>query len=151
METIQSIKDKYEILAKKHGLQSWDEIDKEFELLYVNQIWEIRNPLSFVVNRIGDRLSNRVDNLHSVFNPPQHNMILIKEHSFLDDEEKKTAIKLMTQIMTALVDYRLVDNKSDKNLADALNYRLEIWKKTKKPYAKLIKRLEEGWKKTAKQ
>ena len=151
MESPDRVKDRYNVLAKKYNLPKWDVLDKEFELLYINPVLEIRSPLSFVLNRVGDQLSNRVDNLHSIFNPPQHNMILVKEHSFLNDDDKKLAIKLLTQIMTALVNASLIENKSDKTLADALKLRLDAWKKTKKPYAKIIKKIEYGWKHTSKQ
>lgn len=150
MDSPERIKAEYDTLAKKYDLPKWDVINKDIEILYINDIMQISSPLSLVMNRIGDRINGRIEYLHAIVNPPQTNMVLIKEYSFLSDEDRKKIIKIMTHMMAGMVHHKVVENRTEKNLADAVKKRWDTWKKTKASYAKIVKKVDDGWKKEVK-
>ncbi len=150
METPEVLKEKYDTLAKKYDLPSWNQLDKEFELMYVPPISEVRHPIAFVARRIRDRLSYILGHLNSVVNPPQNNMLSTREHSFLSPDDHKEVLMLMSIIMASLSKPELAVNMSDKGQVEVLKDRIATWKKIKPKYLKIGKKIEHGWKKTVK-
>ena len=147
MENPDLLKERYNKLAKKHNLPSWSQIDKDFELLYFNPVIEVKYPIAFVARRVGDKLNKILENLHSIINPPQHNLIFMKNHAYLTDDDKKESAKLLTIIMRCFSGYGLTIDISEKNQIACLKAYLNTYKKVKSSYDKLNNRVESGWKK----
>lgn len=150
METAETFKQRYDDLAKKYKLPSWDELNAEFEILYFSPLIEIRHPIALVTRRVRARFNDMLSLLHGVVNPTPSDMIYMKEHSFLNEDDKKDALQMLTRLMIVLSKSDLLFLGSDKEQAEYLKEHLKLWKVVKKDYKKLSRKIEHGWEKTIK-
>lgn len=145
MEGPEDIKARYISLAKKYNLPNWDALDKNFQLLLHPPAIEISDVLFLVYRRINDRLGNLINVLSLWINPQQHDMLAIKEHSFLSNVDKKDAIKIFTKVMTSL-SYSWLD-LTPKQQAEIIKKKYSVWISVKKDYKRLVKKIHGGWEK----
>jgi len=151
METPESLKDRYNKVAKTYKLPSWEVLDKEFEILYSAPVMEIKYPIAFVARRVGDKLNKILEMLHAVINPPQNNIVLMKNHSFLGDDDKKAIFKMITTLMRGFTKTNMTTDMSEKTQVEELKSYLDTYKNVKKPYISVMNRIKLGWKKTSKE
>ena len=89
-----NLKSKYEKLQKKYNLPEYEELDENFELLYFQQIAEIKYPLRFVRRRILDKINAFIGLLQNIINPNPVSLISLEESKFFSEAEKNEIILL---------------------------------------------------------
>src|SRR3989344_4901891 len=91
----------YETLQKKHTLPSYHDLNNEFELLYVSaNLISLDFPLRFIRRRIADRIANVVNYLQALLQPNPGSLVLMRESSFFNGDEKGKMRALLQQMLT---------------------------------------------------
>ena len=141
-----NIKQEYESLVKKHKLPSYEDLDKEFELLYFYKLEEVKFPLRFVRRRIFDKIKTYIRLLESIINPNPGSLISLEESKFFSQEEKKEIIVLLKEMVSLDSKNILVELKqSEKEDAFLIKEAFEDWKELKEKLHKIGKKINEGW------
>lgn len=141
------IKTAYEQLAKKYTLPKYDELDGEFELLYVQNILEIRYVLRFVRRRMTDKFAWVCNMIQSFLQPNPSSFVSLQESSFFNPEEKKAMGHLLKDLMQyARVSVALDIEGNDKNDAENIKAMHEKWIHSKPELLVILKKLPAGWK-----
>ena len=141
------VKKEYEKYQKKHNLPSYDELDKEFELLYIGDIKEIKFTLRFVRRRINDKISAACNMLQSLLQPNPSSFINLQESSFFSKEEKMAYSALLRDLMQIeRVSLVLDFSSDDKKEAEFIKGVYKKWLEWKEEILKITKKLVEGWK-----
>lgn len=146
------LKKDYEILGKKYDLPKYEELDDEFELLYFQNIIEIKYPLRFVRRRIIDKFGGLVSFFQNILNPGSGSLIAMEESGFLSKEEKDELITLVKKMVTLERESLLLDiNHDDGKDAEFIKKAYFRWKEFKVNIEKHTRKLRDGWKKETKE
>jgi len=148
---VEKIKKDYRELEGKYGLPSWEELDKEFELLYFGETVEITYVLRFVKRRIDDLLRFYANILQGVLQPNPSSPISLQESKFFDQEEMKKIADLLKKIMilerqSLSIDIEKEEEKEAQYIKKSVGELIEI----KKEMIEIASILREGWKKETK-
>src|SRR3989344_7570437 len=109
-----NLKDEYEKLKKKHKLPNYEELDNEFELLYVAKLEEIKFPLRFIRRRINDKIAWFCNMLQNIIQPNPGSLISLEESKFFSDEDRKKMIVLLKELMHMERESVLLDIEYDE-------------------------------------
>ncbi len=132
---------------------SFEDIDKIFFIkdLILDKGYVSPNLSRQICSRIVDGFSIWNGYLHSLIMPNPQNMLNINECKMLDENEKKEISDLLSKVVSLTSTNTLVGltkNKSDE--AKFIDDSVKFWKKTFNPeLIKLMKKINEGWKKEA--
>jgi hypothetical protein len=148
---MEQIKSQYPPLAQKYKLPSYEELDQEFELLYIREVCEIARPLSFIRRRINDKIGWVCNMLQALLQPNPSSLVNMKEASFLTREEKEQCQKLLKELMS-LERYSLsLDvETSEQNDAEYIKTGITSWKAAKPIIRAITQHLHQGWKQETK-
>ena len=141
----------YEKLKSKYKLPDYDELDNEFELLYMRDIAEIRFPLRFIRRRIVDKIVWYCNMIQSIMQPHAGSLINLQESKFFDENTRKEMIETLKELMWHERQALYLDTNSDekedaKFIVDIFNK----WKQVKKQLIKYAGILRDGWTKETK-
>ena len=142
----------YESYQKKYKLPDYDKLDHEFELLYVNNIIEIKYPLRFIRRRIIDKIGYFIGILQGILQPNPASIISLEESKFFSEEEKKNISLLINRLMLLQRESTVLD--TDFNIdedAKLIRESYKFWLDTKKDILKIIETFVQNWKKEAKE
>ena len=142
-----NLKEEYEKLRKVYKLPSYEFLDREFELLYVTKLEEIKFPLRFIRRRINDKIAWFCNMLQNIIQPNPGSLISLEESKFFSDEDRKKMIDLLKELMymereSVLLDIDYDKKKDSEYISDAL----EKWNSIKKEISKFSDKLKKGWK-----
>lgn len=141
------VKKEYEKYQKKHSLPLYDDLDKEFELLYVADIKEIRFVLRFIRRRMNDKIATTCNMLQSLLQPNPSSFINLQESSFFSKEEKnKYSVLLKESMQVERVSLVLDFSSDDKKEAEFIKETYKKWLEWKEEILRITKKLVEGWK-----
>ena len=86
---MKNLKERYSKLSKEFSLPSYEELNNEFELLYIKELFEINRPLVFIRRRILDKIGWVGAMLQGIIQPNQGSLLSMEESSFFKKEEKE--------------------------------------------------------------
>lgn len=146
---MKDIKAKYKELESKYGLPSYEELDKDFELLYFKELFQISKPLAFVRRRIYDKIGWVCSMIQSLMQPNPTSPINIEEASFFTKQEKQeNFIKLLKEMMyLERLSVNLDIDSTEQEDADFIKEAFKKWKEIKPKVKEITSKLKEGWKK----
>lgn len=138
----------YESLQKKYTLPTYNDLNNEFELLYVSAaLVSLDFPLRFIRRRMADRCGNAVNYLQALLQPNPGSLVLMRESSFFTSDEKSKMGDLLQQMITLERQSFVLDLQGDeKQDAKYIHDTFKQWLALKKIYATFIARLPEHWK-----
>src|SRR3989344_2783919 len=90
------VKKKYEEVARKHSLPSFESINNDLELT------SIKDETEFLLREIRRRISEKIDGFTEILNcvvQPDTSVADMHECSVLEEEERERAIRLFKKIM----------------------------------------------------
>lgn len=141
-----NIKEEYDKLGKKYDLPSYEELDDEFELLYFQNILEIKYPLRFVRRRIVDKVSGFVNFFQGVISPTPGNLISMEESGFLSKEDKDEVVKMIKIMVVMERESLLLDiNHDEMSDAEFIKKGYSKWKNLKLKVEEYAKKMKDGW------
>lgn len=144
-------KQSYQALAKKHTLPSYEELNREFELLYMREVCEIPFPLSFVRRRMNDKIGWVCNMLQSVLQPNPGSFLSMREASFFSKEHREECQALLKELMQLeRLSLHLDVAMSEEQDAAFIRSAFGIWQKIKPRLQKITSQLSEGWKQDTK-
>ncbi len=144
---MKDLKQEYNELKKKYALPSYEDLNKEFEILYVTDIKEVEFILRFVRRRINDKIVVICNMLQTLLQPSPGSFINLQESSFLAKEEKQKYSTMLKDLMEVERSSFVSDFQGDEK-KDA-EFIKDIWKKWpswKEETIALAKKIVEGWK-----
>lgn len=146
---MKNLKENYSKLATQFNLPSFEELDKDFELLYVRELFEINRPLVFIRRRICDKIGWTCGMLQGIIQPNPGSMLSIEESSFFTKEEKQNNfVKLLKGLMYYTRKSIYLDMEStDREEAEFIKEAYNKWLETKPKIKEISQQLKEGWKK----
>ena len=141
-----TLKEDYEKIKKQHKLPNYDDLDHEFELLYISGLEEIKFPLRFIRRRITDKLSWFCNMLQNIIQPNPGSLISLEESKFFTDDDRKKIIDLLKELMNWERQSLILEiNFSDKEDAEFINNTFNQFNKIKKEIAYFSEVLKKGW------
>ncbi len=146
---MKNLKERYSKLSSQFSLPSYDELNLEFELLYVKELFEINRPLVFIRRRISDKIGWTCAMLQGIIQPNPGSMLSMEESSFFTKEEKQnTLIKLLKELMYYTRKSMDLDiGSTDKEEAEFIKESFKKWAGFKPRVKEVSKHLKESWKK----
>jgi len=136
----------YESYQSKYSLPSYDELNKEFELLYIGPLTSLDFPLRFMRRRIADRLASAVSYLQTLLQPNPSSLVYLRESSFFSVEEKQQIVVLLKEFMQLeRRSFALELTGSEQDDAHYIRDAHQHWLVLKKQYAAVVKKLPERW------
>lgn len=146
-----NLKEEYEGFKKNFKIPSYEELDKEFELLYVTKLEEIKFPLRFVRRRMNDKIAWFCNMLQNIIQPNPGSLISLEESKFFSDEDRTKMISLLKELMYMERESLTLDiNYDEKKDVEYINNVFNKWTKLKKEVAYISDILKNGWKKEIK-
>jgi len=146
---MKNLKESYKKLQEKYKLPDYEELDQEFELLYMKEIYEITRPLVFIRRRIYDKIGWSSGMIQSILQPNPSSPINLEESSFFTKEEKQEKlIKLLRQMMYyARLSLDLDISSTDEEEAEFIKEAFNKWQEFKPAIKEISTKMKEGWKK----
>ncbi len=142
-----NLRDEYEKLRKTHKLPSYEDLDKEFELLYVTKLEEIKFPLRFIRRRMNDKIAWFCNMLQNIIQPNPGSIIGLEESKFFSNEDKEKMIALLKELMYIERESLFLDIEyEDKKDVEYINNVINKWNKIKKDISHFSEILKNGWK-----
>ena len=144
------LKKEYNLLAKKHKLPKYDDIDNEFELLGISPVEEIKFPLRFVRRRMDAKIAWYCGLLQGILQPNPGSFISLNESNFFKDTDRKkfsTLLKLLMKIERQSL--HLDTMMSEKGDAEFISENFKAYLDLKKELSVITLALKEGWNKEA--
>ena len=142
-----NLKEEYEKLKKNHKLPNYEILDKEFELLYVTKLEEIKFPLRFIRRRINDKIAWFCNMLQNIIQPNPSSLISLEESKFFSDEDREKMIALLKELMFMERESVVLDiDYDEKKDSEYINNILSKWDSIKKKISYFSEKLKKGWK-----
>tara|TARA_Y100000310_G_scaffold144893_3_gene144249 strand:+ start:59774 stop:60247 length:474 start_codon:yes stop_codon:yes gene_type:complete len=136
----------YVPLQKQFKLPSYNELNEEFELLYISQIAAIDFPLRFVRRRILDKINVSCNFFQAILQPNPNSLISMREASFYSKDNKEVMFDLLKECMQLSRSSLLLETKSSNNdEAEYIKSALKLWNKIRPEYTKFARKLSDGW------
>ena len=142
-----NLREEYEKLMKTHKLPNYEDLDKEFEILYVTKLEEIKFPLRFIRRRMNDKIAWFCNMLQNIIQPNPGSIIGLEESKFFSKEDKEKIIKLLKELMRIERESLSLDVEYDeKKDVEYINNVFSKWEKIRKDIARFSGILKNGWK-----
>ncbi|MBT4576978.1 hypothetical protein HOM13_02410 [Candidatus Woesearchaeota archaeon] len=145
---MKNLKERYSKLSNEFSLPSYEELNNEFELLYIKELFEINRPLVFIRRRIIDKLGWVGAMLQGIIQPNPGSLLSMEESSFFTKEEKDDLIKTLKDLMFYTRKSINLDLESkDVEEAEFIKESLKKWAELKPRIKEISLQLKNGWKK----
>ena len=145
---MKNLKERYSKLSNEFSLPSYEELNNEFELLYIKELFEINRPLVFIRRRIIDKLGWVGAMLQGIIQPNPGSLLSMEESSFFTKEEKDDLIKTLKDLMFYKRKSINLDLESkDVEEAEFIKESLKKWAELKPRIKEISLQLKNGWKK----
>ena len=145
---MKNLKERYSKLSNEFSLPSYEELNNEFELLYIKELFEINRPLVFIRRRIIDKLGWVGAMLQGIIQPNPGSLLSMEESSFFTKEEKDDLIKTLKDLMFYTRKSINLDLESkDVEEAEFIKESLKKWAELKPRIKEVSLQLKNGWKK----
>ncbi len=142
-----SLKEEYEKLSKKYTLPKYEDLDHEFELLYISHLEEIKFPLRFIRRRITDKLSWFCNMLQNIIQPNPGSLISLEESKFFSDKDREKIIGLLKELMIIeRQSLNLEITYNEKDDVEFINNLFSRWNNIKKEILYFSEILKKKWK-----
>lgn len=142
-----NLKEEYEKLRKLHKLPNYEDLDKEFELLYISGLEEIKFPLRFIRRRITDKISWFCNMLQNILQPNPGSLISLEESKFFSDADREKLISLLKELMYFERQSLMLEvNFNEKEDVEFVNDVFTKWGKIRKEISYFAEKLKKGWK-----
>src|SRR3989344_2060268 len=123
-----NLKDDYEKLCKKYKLPNYEELDNEFELLYITNLQEIKFPLRFIRRRINDKIAWFCNILQNILQPNPGSLVSLEESKFFSDKERTKIINLLKDLMNIERESLILDiNFNEEKDVEFINNIFNRW------------------------
>ena len=145
---MKNLKERYSKLSNEFSLPSYEELNNEFELLYIKELFEINRPLVFIRRRIIDKPGWVGAMLQGIIQPNPGSLLSMEESSFFTKEEKDDLIKTLKDLMFYTRKSINLDLESkDVEEAEFIKESLKKWAELKPRIKEISLQLKNGWKK----
>ncbi len=140
------IKKEYQTLEKKYKLPDYEELDREFELLYVMDIKEIKYVLRFIRRRINDKVAWACTMVQSILQPNPGSLVNLQESNCFARDDKQRLFNLLKEMMQLERKSLLLDiNPDEKNDAAFINESYKHWSSFKNEVAWAAEKMHKHW------
>lgn len=137
------VKKKYEELARKHSLPSFESINNDFELT------SIKDETEFLLREIRRKISEKLESFTEILNcivQPDTSVSDMHECSILDEEEREKAIALFKKLMFfERYSVEASINEDDKKTSKFISDFWKEWPNIKSEFLWVILKLKESW------
>lgn len=141
------IKKEYQTLAKKYKLPDYEALDKEFELLYVMDVKEIKYVLRFIRRRINDKVAWACSMIQSILQPNPGSLVNLQESSCFSKDDKQKLYTMLRSLMQLERQSLLLDiNLDEKGDAGFIGDSFKQWNSFKKNISWIAEKMYEHWK-----
>jgi len=138
------IKEKYEVLRKKHPLPSFDEVNNEFELVTIDSEEFFSRLVRRKISEKIEMLCKRIEEILS----PDTNITAMNEYKFLSDDERKDLFEIYKKLMKVYRESMCLDLQPDeKKDAEFIKDTFSAWKSIRDSLCALFKKVSESWEK----
>ena len=142
-----NFKEDYEQFRKKYKLPSYEDLDQEFELLYVTKLEEIKFPLRFIRRRMTDKIVWFCNMLQNIIQPNPSSLISLEESKFFSEEDRTKVVILLRELMHLERHSLSLDiNNNEKEEVEFINELFGKWNNIKKEVSNLAEKLRKSWK-----
>ncbi|MDP4012175.1 MAG: hypothetical protein Q8R00_01030 [Candidatus Nanoarchaeia archaeon] len=143
---MEEIKKKYNEIASKKGLPSWDELDKEYELGYMSPLSEISFPLRFIRRRINDRFAWAANFFQGLLHPNSSSLISMQESKYFTAEDRNKISSLLREFMQIeRLALTLDIDHNDENTINWIKDSHKKWMLHKKDLSFFAEKMRAGW------
>ena len=147
MDKKEKVKESYEILRKKYGLPSFEDLNHEFEIASLKQLERNDFILRVIRRRITDKLAMFCNILQSLMLPNTGSAINMHEIKAFGDDDRFTIEKLLAELMFLERSSLILDiNSSEKNEVEFLKTAWSNWKRFSGEMLKIAEKMRSGWK-----
>ena len=140
---MEKIKEKYEVLKKKHNLPSYEDMNKDFD------IEEISEDSTLVLQKIRASMHDKIDfyaKMIEAILQPESSLSGLYEAHYVDDDEKNSAYSLFKKLMGIVRYSNLVAvTNTDMDNAKFIKDTIKEWNSLKGDIQKHVKRLISLW------
>lgn len=143
---MEETKKRYNEIASKNGLPSWDELDKEYELCYMAPLIAVSFPLRFIRRRINDRFAWAANFFQSLLNPNPSSLISLQESKYFTTEDRNKMTSLLKEFMQVerLALTLDIDN-NDEGTINWIKNSHKKWMQHKKDLSFFAEKMRTGW------
>ncbi len=141
------LKKEYETLAKKYKLPDYENLDREFELLYVMDIKEIKYVLRFIRRRINDKVAWGCTMVQSILQPNPGSLVNLQESNCFTKEDKQKLFSLLKAMMLLERRSLLLDiHLNEKEDAGFVTEAFKQWQLFKEEIFWAAEKMHDHWK-----
>jgi hypothetical protein len=138
-----SIKEKYELLRKKHNLPGFDELNREFD------IEEISDETQLLAQKIREKIHEKFESYARMFESmlqPESSLSDMYEAHYIEDSEKNNAYAVFKRLMKIIrcSSSVAINNTEEENAAFIKDAHHE-WNQIKPDVSRQVKRLISIW------
>jgi len=145
---MKDLKQNYQKLVGKYSLPAFEQLDKEFEILYMRDIFEVAYPLRFIRRRINDKISWICNMIQTIMQPNPGSLINMEESTFFSKEQKESYKQLLKELMyLERISLNLDIETSEEKDAEFIKTTFSKWDEIKSKILEITNVLKEGWKK----
>lgn len=146
-EVRMDIKKEYGVLAKKYRLPDYERLDREFEILYVVEIKEIKYISRFIRRRINDKIAWACTMIQSILQPNPGSLVNLQESSSFSKEDKQNLYEVLKGLMqferrSLALDIQFDEGEDAVFITEAYNK----WMKIKEDLAAIAEKMYNFWK-----
>ena len=146
-----TLKEEFDKLKKNYKMPNYEDLDREFELLYVTKLEEIKFPLRFIRRRITDKISWFCNMLQNIIQPNPGSLISLEESKFFTDKDRQKIIVVLKELMNIERESLMLEVAfNEKEDAEFINNLYNKWDKIRKDIAYFTEALKKGWKEEVK-
>ena len=139
---METVKEKYQKLAKQYKLPSFDSLNNEFEISTIEET-------EFLLREIRRKIDEKLELYAKVLEPvlqPEANVCDMHECKALNDEEKKIAYDIYKKIMHInRFSIETSIKEDNKKTSIFINKIWHDWDKIQKDFLNIIVKLKESW------
>lgn len=144
-KSLEEFKEEYKKLQKKHGLPSFEDLNKDF---YIEKLAEVETDylIREVRRMVAERIFNSLRMIETFLNPSNAPMFVFSMVKTFTDNEKKALTEIYKELARNEVELIKLDlGYSEEKEAEFIKNSCKIWKKAGKELLEVIKIVEKNW------
>lgn len=144
---MENLKSRYLDFQKKYALPTYEDLDRESELLCMPGVAEITKPLAFVRRRIVEKIEGACNMLQTLLHPIPGSYISIYEGDLFTKEEREKMMGLLRSLMVLERESLELDLVCDERGDAAFITKIfSLWGGYKTELLSFVVALKKGWK-----
>ncbi|MDP2628722.1 MAG: hypothetical protein Q8P15_02395 [Nanoarchaeota archaeon] len=143
--SLEKLKEKYKEIKKKHGLPSFEDLNKDFGIEKIAE-YETDFLIREVRKYIGERSSNYLRFLETILNPVNAPMFVFSFIKLIGSDEKKRLTEIYKELIKEEIKVLELDMEfSEEKEAKFIREYFVFWQKIKKEMLELLVKVNGNW------